>query len=127
MNMNKLFAPVGTKTYIMPTTKYILVYSSNKKIMNTLGYLEKGWGGKQIARPELFPFKLERSNFKILRFNKFTLAIIMRIFKKYPEDMIVFIGENYWYSQFPEEIQQLGNYRGTHKDLLKRMEKENDK
>ncbi len=125
---DSLFAPVGTKTHINPKTKYIIIHSTSKRVMNNLLALEVGRkDGKRIARPELFEFKTRRrSNMRVLKFNKFVLAIVGRMLKKYPDEVLVFIGENYWFSELPKEIQKYGDWGGSNKQLKNRIEKEEE-
>jgi len=119
----ELFAPPRTKAYVNQP-KYIIIQSNNKVVLEALRILEKGREDRnQIARPELFAFKT-KGNPKILHFNKFTLAILSRMLRKYPDEVMVFIGDNYWFAELPQEIQKYANYECNNKHLLNKMEKE---
>ena len=117
----ELFAPVGTKTYIHPKTKYIIVYTTHDRAQKCLRRLERGREGTK-GKPELFPFKTGQRGVIILKFNKFTLAVVAKVLKKFPDEVLVFIGENYWFSELPQEIQGWGVYGGTFTQLISRME-----
>ena len=120
-----MFAPVGTKTYTDSRGKYIIVCSTNKNVMQVLWRLENGYSDrKQIARPELFAFKTKKSSMKILHLDKFSLSIVSRMLKKYPDEVMVFVGENYWFTELPQEIQEHADFGGSNQQLLTKMEKE---
>ena len=126
-----MFAPVGTKTYVTPKTKYIIVHTTNKVVNCRLRELEKGKlrGDKRErteARKELFAFNTGRSNVRVLNFNKFTLALVSRFLRKYPDEVMMFIGENYWFSELPEEIQEYGDYPGNTELLQRKMGEANE-
>ena len=123
----QLLAPVGTKTYVTSKEKYIIIQTSNKLIMDRLYYLENGRESrKQKPRPELFAFNIGRSNVKILKFNKFTLSIVAKMIKAYPDEVMVFVGSNYWFSELPQEIQEFSEFGGTNTQLINKIEKENE-
>ena len=128
MKQELLFAPVGTKTYVMPKTKYIIIYTTNPMAQRSLRRMERGrireGRNETIARPELYPFKTGKRSAVFLEFNKFTLTFVARLLKKYPDEVMLFVGENYWFSELPKEIQKFSDYGGTNTQLLGRIERE---
>jgi len=134
----QLFAPVGTKTYVMPQTQYLMVYSDNNNVRNFFHQLEHGRELKkcnekgkkrryygQKPRPELFAFKTPQSRVKIFNLNKLSLTIVARMLKKYPDEIMIFIGPNYWFHELPQEIQDnVNNFNGNIKHIENKIKEE---
>jgi len=123
MKQELMFAPAGTKTYVTPKTKYIIVYTTNDRAQKCLRRMERGREGTK-AKPELFPFKTGKRSVIFLEFNKFTLAVVARLLKKFPDEVMMFVGENYWLSELPQEIQEYGKYGGNFSQLINKMKGE---
>jgi len=124
MNQNLLFATAGTKTYVTSEKKYLMVYSPNHAVKEAFRVLRMGRKPspssrspehrKQTPRPELFGFETPNSNMHILNLNILTLTIVAKMLKKYPDEVMVFVGNNYWFSELPKEIQDnVNNSKST--------------
>jgi len=102
--------------------KYIVIYSMHSAVQKSLRALEVGRKNQgQPARPEMFAYK-SHGPMRVLRYNQLNLAYTARLLKKYPYDVMVFVGENIWLSELPLEIQELATYGGSLTQLEKKME-----
>lgn len=124
----QLFAPIGAKTYVMPETKYIIVHTTNKIVNEKLRELEIGkLRGDNRERtkghPELFGFKMKGTKIRILKFNKITLSIVARMLKQYPDEVMMFVGKQYWFSELPQEIKGYAEFEGNTTYLINNVEK----
>ena len=106
-----------------PKAKYIIVNTMNELAQRVLRRMERG-RENTIARPEMYPFKTKQRGVIILNLNKFTLFVVARLLKKFPDEINVFVGDNYWLCELPQEIQGYAEYGGNNTQLMKKIKME---
>ena len=110
------------KEFMEQNYNKVFVFSTtNKRVLNMIEELETG-GRDKIARPELFKPMSNRSNMRVMKITPITICFILRSLKRYPYECSVYISENKWMGEFPEELERLADWDGSYVQLENRLE-----